>query len=145
MYVSQRRSTTYSPLTKALFWLAVAVIVFGENPGQPILRGWRVAHEALQLKAERDQLRRDNALLDQYYAMTRTPEGLELLARGRYHMVRKGEWLVQVIEPPPPPRQAPRGLRAVMDKMRTRADEGLRAWRSLRELLRTQRRSRPAT
>lgn len=100
--------------------------------------------QVLQLKAERDQLRHDNALLAQYEAMTRTPEGLELLARGRYHMVREGEWLVRVIESPPPPINAPCGLRAVMDKMRSRADEGLRAWRSIQELIRTQRRSKPA-
>ncbi|MCX7599507.1 MAG: septum formation initiator family protein [Armatimonadetes bacterium] len=128
---------------RALFVTAALILFLGQQPLQPIWRGWQLTREILDLKAERDRLQRENTLLRQYEAATRTPEGLELLARGRYHMLRKGEWLVVVAEPPPAEIKPPRGLRAVMDKMRAQADDALKTWRSLWETVSAQRRSRP--
>lgn len=119
-------------------------LFLGQQPLQPVWRGWQLAHEILRLETERDRLRRENALLREYEAITRTPLGLELLARGRYQVLREGEWLVAVVEPPPAEGKPAQGLRAVMDRMRARADESLKTWRSLRAIINAQRRSRPS-
>jgi hypothetical protein len=58
-------------------------------------------------------------------------------------MLRQGEWLVTVAEPPPATPATASGLRAVMDNLRLRADQGLQNVRDLRKLIEDERRKKP--
>lgn len=138
----QRGSTRTSPLTVALCLLGTLLLLLGQSPLQPVQRGWRVSHQVLQLSAERDRLRLENRLLDEYGAASKTPAGEEMLARGRYGMVCKNEWVVSLADAPTPPAPKTHGLAAVMDRMRERANEGLQSWRALDKLIQSERRDK---
>ena len=96
---------------------------------------WRQAREVARLYEEYQRLALQNAELERTLRFSHTPEGKELLLRGRYGMVRRGEYVVHVKELPPPAEKPSRGLRAIIDGLRERADEGLEILRLNRRLL----------
>lgn len=119
--------------------MAIGVLVAGvlAGPGALALPGhaWRQACEVARLYEEYQRLSLQNAELERTLQFSRTPEGKELLLRGRYGMVREGEYVVYVEELPPPVGERSRGLRAIIDGLRERADEDLEILRLNHRLL----------
>lgn len=128
----------------AALLLVIGSFLFGPSPLPPLLRGWNVAHECLQLNATLQSLHADNEQLAQYVKVAPTPEGRELLARGRYNMVKRGEWLVVLDEKPPPEPPKPTGLRALVGSVHETIDEEVASWRTLRKLMSNTRSSKPS-
>jgi hypothetical protein len=94
-----------------------------------------LAHECLQLNEELQGLRADNDQLAQYAKAAPTPEGRELLARGRYNMVKQGEWLAVIDEVPQPTLAKPTGVRAVIGNIHATLSDDLKSLRELHKLM----------
>ncbi len=133
--LQRRPLARLKPVPAAAVLLVAGSLLFGPSPVAPLERGWRLAHECLELQDQLQGLRSDNEQLAQYVKVAPTPEGRELLARGRYNMVKQGEWLAVLDEKPQPPAVKPTGLRALIGSAHAALDEDLRSWHDLRKLM----------
>lgn len=138
----RRRLFGLKPLPTIAALLIAGSLLFGPSPSAPFRRCWRLAHECLALNAELQSLRADNQQLSQYVALAPKPEGRELLARGRYNLVKKGEWLVILDEKPQPEIRKPTGLRAVLSNALGVVDSTVAKWHDLRKVMSRTRASR---
>ena len=130
------------PVPLAAFLLVAGSLLFGPSPSAPLQRGWRLAHECLQLQDQLLGLHGDNEQLTEYAKEATTAEGRGLLARGRYNLVGQGEWLAVVDEMPQPPVPKPSGLRALVGNVNDGFHEDVKSWHDLRNLMNSTRTSK---
>lgn len=136
---SQRATTGLSPVAWTIVLVGAGYLLFGPGPFQAPLQAISKARDVAALYAEYEQLRHQNEGLKRVLEYTKTPEGRELLARGRHHMVREGEYVVRLPQAAEPPEHTERGMRAIIDRMRQSADSTIEAFRVVVRLLKEHR------
>jgi hypothetical protein len=135
------RALRIRPATAAAVVVAVYFLL-GPNPNAPLQRGYHLAIQCLQLNRQLHDIHAENQQLAQYVTVAPTPEGRELFARGRYNLVRKGEWLAVIGEKPAPPTPNPTGFRAVWANVCETVECDVAALRALKKLMSRTRSSR---
>ncbi|MCD6351483.1 MAG: hypothetical protein J7M26_05140 [Armatimonadetes bacterium] len=126
-----------SPVVWVPTVLLAAFFLCGPRAYELPVLAFAKARQATYLWQEYQRLSLENAELKQLLKFFHTEEGKEVLLRGRYNMVRQGEYLVRVIEPQKPTVTRRHGLRAMIDGLRRKADQNLEllgaAWRLIHQ------------
>jgi cell division protein FtsB len=112
-----------SPLGWTLVVLGVGYILSGRGAVELPVCAVDTARQLVRLYDEYQRLLLENAELEELVKFANTPEGKEVLLRGRYHMVRRGEYVVRIKEPILSAEPRKNTLRDVIDRMRMRADQ----------------------
>lgn len=130
--------TPKAGLSPGVLVLGLAVVFYflsGPGAGETLTHVAEKVREVVQLYREYQRLVLQNAELEQLTAFCQTPEGKELLLRGRFNMVRRGEYVVHVKEVAPEPEKKKCGLRAIIDGLRAKANENLSALAMIHKML----------